>query len=578
VEFAKTMTDRLQADLVITNGKVITVDKSFSIAQAVAVKDGRIVAVGTDERIKALAGRQTKAIDLDGKTMLPGINDAHIHAMLYWGSRPPLVLDVGYPAVKSISDIVAAVGKKAREVRPGEWIRATGLNLDNLEECKKAPARYPTRLDLDPVSPDNPVCLGVIPFTLGEHAAWLNTSALKRIGITRDTIPPPGCDIFKESATGEPTGLLKGALIDELVTRAIPGSTREQKRQALLTATKELNSLGITSITEGALGPGGVDYQGGLWDAECIGVYNDLCNEGKLTVRVSILLLFTPYGSYFPKELYDGLKYLGIHSGFGNEWLRIAGVKLFADGIPLNKTAWMYEEYVGGGSGKMVFTGETDDERRNELMNIISYSHKLGYQIGIHVTGDRAIDACIDGFVKAEQEEPRGLRHYLIHGDFVSAGAARRMAEYGIGISVQPALTDIAVNFLPYSVGNERAAKYGSLRTIFDAGVHVAGGSDAPVTYPDWKLAVQSAVLRESATAGEVAQRITVDEAIRMYTIEGAWQDRMENIKGSIEVGKLADFCVLEEDILTIEPDRIKDIRNLMTIIGGEIVYDAGIS
>jgi len=578
MEFTSAVKDRLQADLIITNGKVITVNKNFSIARAVAVKDGKILAVGTDERIKALAGRKTKAIDLNGKTMLPGINDAHIHAMLYWGSRPPLVLDVGYPAMKSISDIVEAVGKKARLTKPGEWIRGTGLNLENLEECKKVTARYPTRWDLDSVSPDNPVCLGVIPFTLGEHVAWLNTIALESIGITEDTAPPPGCEIYKDPATGEPTGFFKGALIDELIMRSIPGSTREQKRQALLTAMKELNSLGITSITEGALGPGGVDYQGGLWDAECISVYNDLCNEGKLTVRVSILLLFTPYGSYFPKELYDGLKYLGIHSGFGNEWLRIAGVKLFADGIPLNKTSWMYEEYVGGGSGKMVFTGDTDDERRDELINIISYAHKLGYQVGIHVTGDRAIDACIDGFVKAEQKEPRGLRHYLIHGDFVSAEAAKRMAEYGIGISVQPALTNIAVNFLPYSVGNERAAKYGSLRTMLDAGVHVAGGSDAPVTYPDWKLAMQSAVLRESGTASKVAQNITIDEAIRMYTIEGAWQDCMENVKGSIEVGKLADFCVLDKDILTVEPNRIKDIRNLMTIVGGEIVYDAGIS
>jgi len=152
------------------------------------------------------------------------------------------------------------------------------------------------------------------------------------------------------------------------------------------------------------------------------------------------------------------------------------------------------------------------------------------------------------------------------------------MAEYNIGISVQPALANLVMNFLPHSVGMERAVNYGCLRTMLDAGVHVAGGSDAPVTYPDWKLAIQSIVLRDYMPEGKSVRHVTVEEAIRMFTMGGAWQDRMEHIKGSIEESKLADFCVLDEDILTIEPHRIKDIRNLMTIIGGEIVYDAGLS
>lgn len=567
----------MSADLIIINGKVITVDRNFSIAEAVAVKGGKIVAVGENDNVKALADRQTEILDLEGKSMLPGINDAHIHAALYWGSRPPVVLDVGYPAVKSIRDIVNAIGKKTKEIKPGKWIRGTGLNLDTLVECKRNPVRYPTRWDLDLVSPVNPVCLGVIPFTIGEHVTWLNTRALELVGITKDTPALPGCDIVKAPATGEPTGLLKGAPLGELVTRAIPGLTREQKRKALLTAMKELNSLGITSITEGALGPGGTGYQGGLWDAECIDVYNDLSNESRLTLRVGIMMLLTPYGSYSPEALYEGLPQLGESTSFGNDRLKMAGIKLFADGIPLNKSAWMYKEYVGGGNGRLVFPGETDKERCNELMNIVTYSHKLGVRVGIHVTGDRAIDACIDSFMKAEQEEPKGLRHYLIHGDFVSAEGAKRMVEHNIGVSVQPALGGIVTNFLPHSVGMERAAKYGCLRPMLDAGVHVAGGSDAPVTYPDWKASVQSIVSRNYNPEGEPARHVTVEEAIRMYTIEGAWQDRAEDIKGTIEEGKLADFCVLDEDILTVEPHRIKDIRTLMTIVDGKVVYDTGL-
>ncbi len=565
------------ADLIIVNGKVITVDGSFSIARAVAVKGGKIAAVGTDDEIKALADRQTKILDLEGKPVLPGINDAHIHAALYWGSRPPVVLDVGYPAVKSIREIVNAVGKQVQKTKPGKWIRGTGLNPGALKECKNNPTRYPTRWDLDLVSPDNPVCLGVIPFTIGENVTWLNTRAMEIAGITGDTPALPGCEIVKDPINGEPTGLLKGVQLGEMVARVIPGLTREQKRKALLTAMKELNSLGITSITEGALGLGGAGYQGGLWDEECIDIYKGLDNEGRLSLRVGIMMLFTQYGSYDPEALYKGISQFGLNHGFNSERLRIAGVKLFADGIPLSRTAWMYEEYVGGGNGKMLFTGKTDEERCRELMKIVAYSHKLGFRVGVHVTGDRAIDACIDSFVKAEQEEPKGLRHYLIHGDFVSAEGAKRMAGYDIGISVQPALADIVMNFLPHSVGMERTTRYGCLRTLLDAGVHVAGGSDAPVTYPDWKTTIQSIVTRDYMPEGKPARHVTVEEAIRMFTVEGAWQDRAEDIKGSIEAGKLADFCVLDEDILTVEPHRIKDIRTLMAIVGGRVVYDAGL-
>jgi predicted amidohydrolase YtcJ len=427
------------------------------------------------------------------------------------------------------------------------------------------------------VSPVNPVCLGVIPFSLGEHVTWLNTLALEIAGITRDSPAFPGCEIVKDPQTGEPTGLLKGALLQEIVAGVIPELTRKQKRKAILTAVNELNSLGITSITEGALGPGARGYQYGLWDEECIDVYRELANTGDLSLRVSIMMLFTPYGSYNPETIYKHLSHFGTKSGVENEWLRIAGVKLFADGIPLNRTAWMYQEYVGGGNGRLIFSGATDEERSGELMKIIAYCHKLGFRVGVHVTGDRAIDACVGSFVKAETEEPKRLRHYLIHGDYISPEGARLMAAYGIGASVQPALADIVMNWLPYSVGAERAAQYGCLRTLLDAGVHVAAGSDAPVTYPDWKAAIQSLVSRDYMPPDGPARRITVEEAIRMFTLEGAWQDCAENIKGSIEVGKLADFCVLDEDILTIEPHKIKDVRTLITIVGGRIVYNAGL-
>ena len=570
------LTGQMLADLIVINGKVITVDSDFSIAQAVAVKGDKVVAVGMNEEIKALAGKNTKVLDLKGKTMLPGINDAHIHAALYAGTRPPLALDVGYPTVRSISDIVKAVGEKAKTVKTSEWIRGVGWDLGYLEECLKDPTRHPTRWDLDPVSPNNPVYLG----DFSVHELWVNSKALELAGITKNTPLPSGGEIVKDPTTGEPTGILREMPAQGLLMRVVPLWTREQKRLAILSMMKELNSLGITSITEPALGPGGTGYQGGLVDAECIGVYNDLYNEGKLTLRVNILYLLGEYGACSFKDFQQIIPYIGIHTGFGNEWLRIAGIKMFADGIPTIKTAWMYEEYVGGGNGSLVLPGETDDERCNELIKMIIYAHKHGFQLGIHSIGGRAVRACIDGFIKAEREEPKGLRHYIIHGDFISDKDIERAVKHNIGNCAQPGIKWTISDFMDNVVGEELSARQWPLRTLIDAGVHLSAGSDAPVTYPSWQQGVQSAILRESKATGKVSgpeQRITVEEAIRMFTIGGAWQDHMEHIKGSIEVGKLADFCILDKDILTVEPHSIKDIRNLMTIVGGKIVYDAGV-
>lgn len=564
------------ADLAFINGKIITVDGSFSIAQAVAVKGDRIVAVGTDEDVKTVVGAGTEVVDLKGRTMLPGINDSHIHAALYGGTRPPLTLDVGYPAVKSISDIVKAVAEKAKTTRPGEWIRGMGWDEGYLEECLKDPARYPNRWDLDAVSPDNPVTLG--HFT--QHEVWVNSRAMEIAGITKETPTPPGGVITRDTATGEPTGIFREFPAQALVMKVVPSWTKEEQREGILSMIKELNALGITSITEGALGSGGDEFQGGLFGAGCLGIYNDLLNEGKLTLRVGWLYLFGEYGACTFEDFRQVIPQLGIHTGFGNEWLRLAGVKIFADGTPMSKTAWMYDDYPdGSGRGSLVIPGSTDEERRNELIKMIGFAHKYGFQVGVHAVGGRAIEATIDGFLRAETEDPKGLRHYVLHADFISDKDIKLAGQYGFGVGVQPILKWTFSDSMDKLVGVKLSTRQFPMRIMLDAGVHLPAGSDAPVVYPSWQAGIQAAVLRESKATGTVRgpeQRITVEEAIRTYTIEGAWQDHMEHVKGSIEVGKLADMCILDQDILTVEPHSIKDIGNLMTIVGGKIVYDAG--
>jgi len=277
-------------------------------------------------------------------------------------------------------------------------------------------------------------------------------------------------------------------------------------------------------------------------------------------------------------DLKKGLETFKIPSGLNKIWLQIPGVKIFADGIPTTKTSWMHDPYLGGGHGSLVTSGKTDEYKLEELTNMIIHSHRQGFQVAVHATGDRAIDAVADSFVKAIHGKPgTDLRHYVIHGDFISSESARRLSENSLGVTMQPEIKTLIADVEDSVFGKERSAYEWPMRTVLDAGVNLAASSDAPVTYPNWKQGIQSAVLRQAKGSGRISgpdQCITVAEAIRMYTINGAWQDKMEKIKGSVEVGKLADFCILGEDILTVDPHQIGDIPVLMTIVGGKIVYD----
>jgi len=566
---------RENADSVMMNGKVITVDKDFSIRQAVAVKDGRIIGVGTNDEVKALIGPNTKVLDIKGKSILPGINDSHGHPTFMGGIRPPLALDLGFPTIKTIGDMVETLRNKIETVQPGEWIRGFGWDQGYLEECKNDPAMLPRRKDIDPVSPDNPVA-----FTdFSGHTLLVNSKVLELAGITKDTPDPEGGEIERDPASGEPTGIFKELSAQALVSSVVPVYSREEKRAAILSAFKELNANGITSFTDAALGPGGDVSLYGVMSTECIDIYRELFNESRLTMRFTILLLFGEYGGLSYEDMKRGLETFQIPTSPNREWIQLPGVKIFADGIPPTKTAWMNHEYIGGGCGTACVPGKTDEDKYHELVKMIVYAHKQGFQIGVHATGDRAINTVVDGFIKGLQEKPGGdPRHYIIHGDFTSPETARRMGEYNLGVAMQPTIKVKIADFMASIVGDERAAYQFPMRTLIDAGVNLTCSSDAPMTTPNWRLGVQAAVLRESLDSGRVSgpeQCVTVKEAIRMYTINGAWQDHMEDIKGSIEVGKLADFCILGEDILTIDPHKICDIPVLMTIVGGKIVFDA---
>lgn len=563
------------ADLVIVNGNIITVDKDFSLRKAVAVRDGLIMAVGSDEAVKKFVGPRTEVIDLQGMTMLPGINDSHMHLPFFGATRPPLALDLRYPEVQSISDMVEALRHRVAETKAGEWIRGFGWDQSSLEECRNDPAKLPRKWDIDPVSPDHPVVFS----DFSAHTLLANSKALELAGINRETPDPPSGEMERDE-NGEPTGIFKEPGAQALVSVHVPLLTRQEKKTAVITALSHLNAQGITSVTDAAIGPGGESFVYGVMSAEFIDLYQEMLAEGSLTARITALLLLGDYGALNYADLEQGLKSFNAPTGLNKQRLQFPGVKIFADGIPLTYTSWMNEPYVSGnfGHGRSVIPGTSDQEQGDKLIEMIKLVHRYGYQIGLHATGDRAADVATEGFSLALQEKPGDPRHYVIHGDFTSPDTCKKLAAINCGLAMQPTIKAMICDFETAVVGEARAAYEWPARTALDAGVNLTYSSDAPITYPNWLLGVENGVLRESLISGKVSgpeECISVAEAIKAYTINGAYQDHMEDFKGSIEEGKAADFCVIDRDILSIDPHEIRKTKVLKTILAGKVVYEA---
>ncbi|MFF9144673.1 amidohydrolase [Streptomyces sp. NPDC014861] len=560
------------ADLVFVGGRVVTVDAEFSVAEALAVTGAVISAVGTRQDVAPFVGPDTRVVDLAGATLLPGINDSHLHGCAFGMSTPPLSLDLSHPAVASLADVAASVREAVGRTPAGQWITGHGWDTGYLDECVADPSRQPSRADLDAVSPDHPVVL----YSFSGHATWVNSQALALMGVDRDTVAPPGGAIVAD-AEGEPTGLLhEGA--QALVQNALPPLGRRERTEAIRSTLATLAGLGITSYTEPGLGPGGDGIMRGALGAETLDVYRRLLADGELTARVGVLVLPTGMASTaeeFARNL-DALA--GTTVGDDPRRLAVHGVKVFADGIVPNKTAWMHEPYVGGGCGSLCVGGDIDDERVGEIRAMVRHAHAAGHQLGVHATGDRAIDTVADAFAEAAAAHPRDdARHYVIHGDFLTAHSMKVLAAHGYGVNMNPTIKWTVADMEEDFVGAGRAAYAWPYRDAIDAGVRVASGSDAPVTHPDWRQGVATMVLRESKAAGRVSgpeQRIALAEAIRTYTIEAAWQDFADDWKGSLEPGKVADLCVVAGDLLGADPHTIPEMPVVLTVMDGRIVHD----
>ncbi|MDC2959945.1 amidohydrolase [Streptomyces gilvifuscus] len=557
--------------LILTGGQVLTVDGDFTVAEGVAVRGRDIVAVGGDDEMRALAGPGTQVVELAGRTVLPGINDSHLHGAAYGITRPPFALAVGHPAVGSIADIAATVERAVVAARPGEWIVGLGWDTGFLAECLADPRRFPHRLDLDAVAPDNPVCLT----HFSSHLVWVNSAALRRCGIGPASVPPSG-GVIDTDPDGEPTGILREAA-QELVQAELPSPTVAQRRQAIQGVVRELHSRGITSYTEPGLGPGGTtSFYRGLstdnWTA-----YADLAASGDLQARVSVLLLPAPMGGS-ADDVRKGLAELRRPTTADPRILNAIGVKIFADGVPPNRTAWMSEPYADGGHGALCVHGESPALQVDELFEMIRVAHEAGFQLGVHVTGDLAIDTVVDAFLAADAAVPRpDARHYVIHGDFVGADSLAKLASHGYGVNMNPAIKWTISDLMDDVVGTKRSAYQWPVRSAVEAGVTVCASSDAPITEPDWRQGVAAMMLRESKASGRPSgpeQCVSLAEALRAYTVNPARQDFAEDWKGSIEVGKVADLCVLDRPLLDLDPHAITDAQVDLTVFDGRVVHE----
>lgn len=385
--------------LVLTGGQVLTVDGDFTVTEGVAVHGREILATGSDAEMRALAGLGTRLVELGGRTVLPGLNDSHLHGAAYGMTKPPFAIDVGHPAVGSIADIAAAVRQAAAAARPGSgspvWAgtRATSPNAWPTRAASRTAATW-TR------PPRTTRCA-----SRTSPRTWCGPTPRPCAGAasTAGATPPPG-GVVDRDPDGEPTGILREAA-QRLVQAALPAPTIAQRRQAIQGVVRELHARGITSYTEPGLGPGGTGTLFGGLSTDNWTAYAELAAEGELHARVSVLLLPAPMGGS-AEDLRKGLEELHRPESADPRLLHAIGVKIFADGVPPNRTAWMNEPYPGGGHGALCVHGDTPALQVAELREMIGIAHRAGFQLGVHVTGDRAIDTVVEAFVAANAAAP----------------------------------------------------------------------------------------------------------------------------------------------------------------------------
>lgn len=546
------------ADLVLVNGRILTVDLQDTVAEAVAVSGGKIVAVGSNEEIRSRVGERTQVIDLHGRTATPGLIDSHTH---FSAAAELYSIDLSDASVTTVADVVERVAARVKTLKPGEWVQGRGW-----DEGKLAEHRYVTAADLDTVAPDNPVWL---THTTGHYGVG-NSAALQIAGITRGTKDPPAGTIDRD-ARGTPTGVLKEAA-QGLVTSKIPPLTREQQKNGIIKIIQDFNKEGMTGVKDPGIGQA-------KWD-----LYQELLQEGKLTVRVFALWREGSIDSI--KTAIARLeKWPRPPASLGDGRLLSGGVKLAIDGSGGARTAWMYEDwnknFAEKDTGNKGYPTFPPDEYREGVRLL----HNAGIHVSTHAIGDRAIDWVVDTYDQAVAAKPtRGLRHGIIHANTPTDHAidvmARLQRDFDAGYPEAQAtfLWWLGDNYTA-NLGPERSLRLKPFRTFVDKGIKWAGGSDYAVTPFAARYSLWASVARKTLNATHgwqpfgTREAIDIKHALRAQTIWAAHQMFLEDRIGSIEVGKDADIAVWDRGLDTVPTDDLKDLKAELTLMQGRVVF-----
>jgi len=557
---AKRMTarDGLFPDVVYLNGAILTLDEKHFQAEAVATLGDKIVAVGTTAAIQKLAGPATRTVDLAGKTLVPGLNEPHNHFAMYgvYALRLANLQSPPLGPVSNMKDLIEVLREGAGKAPKGEWICGRGY-----DDTLMAEKRHPTRHDLDQASADHPIYITHV----SGHLSVGNSKALALAGVTKDTVEPPGGVIRKDPKTLEPDGVFEEMPAQALVFRHLPPLTMELRLEAMAEAARDYLRTGVASCSDA-----GVAFPGVGSPAEIV-AYQRATGQGlvpiRMTMMVGVEFLLGPDG-----------KSPSFVTGFGDDRLKIGPAKIIVDGSIQGYTGWLTKPYHVPFKEDSSYRGYpvTAPEKLNRL---VLEAHKAGCQIAAHGNGDAAIDAILEAYRLAQREYPRpDARHRVEHCQTAREDQLDAMAELGITPSFFVSHTYYwGDRHKGIFLGPERAQRISPLKSALKRGIKFTIHSDCPVTPVSPLFCVFAAVNRVT-TGGEILgpeYRLTPQEALRAVTIDAAWQTFDEKIKGSIEVGKLADFTILTENPLTVSPGKIKDIKVEEVIIGGRSVYNA---
>ena len=547
------------ADTVLINGAVLTVDRTDSIAEAVAISGGKITAVGTSAQIKAMAGPNTDVIDLRGRAVTPGLIDTHVH---FSAAASLFTVDLGDADVKSIEEVKKRIAAQVAKLKPGEWVRGRGW-----DEGKYAEKRYITAADLDAVAPDNPVWL---THTTGHYGVG-NTYALKIAEIRPSTPDPPAGTIDRDTR-GAPTGVFKESAMG-LVSRHVPPLSRAQEKEGIAEIVRQFNREGMTGAKDPGMGAT-------KWE-----LYQELLKEGRLTVRV--FALWSGARRVEDKDaVLARVKANPRQNGLAAGGMLVAGgVKMFMDGSGGARTAWMHTDWNKNlhdlDKGNVGYPSTEPDAYRQ----IVTELHNAGIHVSTHAIGDRAIDWVIDTYDQALKATPaRGLRHGLIHANTPTDRAIDVMAR--LQRDYDAAYPESSAGFM-WWIGDNYAGNFGPVRnlrmkpfqTYVRKGMQWGGSSDYPVTPFAARYGIWASVARQTlnGTYGPkpfgTAESVDVRTALRSYTAWAARTMFLEDRVGTIEVGKDADLAVWDRNPYTVATDQLKDMRCEITLVGGRIVF-----